>query len=164
MIWNKKKQNALLISEMFISFLVLFAVFTLLVFNFQNYKKPMGFDYENVWLVSYTNAVKTNNTDSLNLFYETLRQTIKSLPQVKELSFVNDNVPFSNNTNQTGLTVNKKHVNHINWHLAEDSYADVLHLTMAEGRWFNKNDAVTKNRPVIINAPHHPLRTLAMDS
>jgi len=151
MIWNKKKQNALLISEMFISFLVLFAVFTLLVFNYQNYKKPMGFDYENVWLISYTNAVKTNNTDSLNLFYESLRQTIKSLPQIKELSFVNDNVPFSNNTNQTGFTINKKHINHVNWHLVEDSYVAVLHLTMTEGRWFDKSDLVTKNRPVIIN-------------
>ena len=32
LIWNKKKQNFLLMSEMFFSFLVLFAVFTLLVF------------------------------------------------------------------------------------------------------------------------------------
>jgi len=72
MIWNKKKQNALLISEILISFLVLFAVFTLLVHNYKNYKKPMGFDYENVWLVNYNNALKTNNSDSLTLFYETL--------------------------------------------------------------------------------------------
>src|ERR1700712_1440841 len=94
MIWNKKKQNALLISEMLILFLVLFAVFTLLVYDYQNYKKPMGFNYENVWVVSYNNSVKTNNTDSLVLFYETLRQTIKSLPGVKEISFVNDNIPL----------------------------------------------------------------------
>ena len=102
MIWNKKKQNALLISEMLISFLVLFAVFTLLVYNYQNYKRPMGFAYENVWLVSYSNAVKTSNSDSLTLFYETLRQTIKSMPQVKEISFCSDNVPFFQNTSQGG--------------------------------------------------------------
>jgi len=120
MIWNKKKQNALLISEMLISFLVLFAVFTLLVFDYQNYKKPLGLDYENVWLVTYNNAVKTSNSDSLTLFYETLRQTVKSLPEVKEISFVNDNVPFSNNTSQTGFTYNKKHINHLNYHVVED--------------------------------------------
>ncbi|MFT3935748.1 MAG: ABC transporter permease [Chitinophagaceae bacterium] len=151
MIWNKKKQNLLLISEMLISFLVLFAVFTLLVFDYQNYKKPMGFDYENVWLVSYNNAIRTNNSDSLTLFYETLRQNIKSLPLVKEISFVNDNVPLSNNTSQGGLTHNKKHVDHLNYHVVEDGYAAVLNVKMVEGRWFNKQDAVFTNEPVIIN-------------
>jgi len=152
MIWNKKKQNALLISEMLISFLVLFAVFTLLVFDYQNYKKPLGLDYENVWLVTYSNAVKTTNSDSLTLFYETLRQTVKSLPDVKEISFVNDNAPFSNNTSQSGFTYNKKHINHLNYHVVEDGYAAVLSVKMEEGRWFNKTDAAAKNEAVVINA------------
>jgi len=151
MIWNKKKQNALLISEILISFMVLFAVFTLLVFDWQNYKKPLGFSYENVWLVSYNNAIKTNSNDSLTLFYETVRQTVKSLPQVREISFVNDNVPFSNNSNQTGFTFNKKHIDHVNWHMAEDSYKDVLGLTMEEGRWFNRQDIGAKNEAIVIN-------------
>ena len=94
MIWNRKKQNGLLITEMLISFLVLFAVFTLLVFDYQNYKKPLGFDYENVWVVSYSGELKTNNNDTLSMFYENVRQRMKALPQVKELAFVNDNVPF----------------------------------------------------------------------
>ena len=152
MIWNKKKQNALLISEMLISFLVLFAVFTLLVYDYQNYKKPMGFDYENVWVVTYNNASKTNNSDSLTLFYETLRQTIKSLPQVKEISFVSSNIPFANNTSQSGFTYNKKNVNHINWYFAEDGYKDVMNIKMLDGRWFTKQDIVSKNKPVVINA------------
>ncbi len=151
MIWNKKKQNALLISEMLISFLVLFAVFSLLVYNYQNYKKPMGFDYENVWVINYNNTVKTDNTDSLNLFYETLRQTIKSMPQVKEISFVNDNVPFSTNTNQSGFTHNKKHVDHLNYHLVEDGYSTVLNVKMLEGRWFNKQDIASANESIVIN-------------
>ncbi len=151
MIWNRKKQNALLISEMLISFLVLFAVFTLLVFNYKNYRKPMGFEYDNVWLVSYENAAKINSSDSLTLFYETLRQNIKSLPLVKEISFVNDNVPLSNNTSQGGFTHNKKHIGHLNYHLVEDGYASVLNINLLEGRWFAKQDAVFKNEPVVIN-------------
>src|ERR1700719_1154218 len=97
--WNKKKQNFLLIIEILVSFLVLFAVFSLLVYYYQNYKKPMGIDYENVWVANYSNAYKTDNTDSLTLFYETLRNTVKSMPYVKEISFASDNVPFSNSTN-----------------------------------------------------------------
>ena len=53
LIWNKKKQNFLLIAEMLVSFLVIFAVFTLLIYFYRNYKQPMGFDYENVWAVKF---------------------------------------------------------------------------------------------------------------
>src|SRR5450432_2976271 len=105
LIWNKKKQNLLLISEMLVSFLVIFAVFTLLVYDYQNYRKPMGIDYDNVWEVNYNNSFKTDNTDSLDQFYETLVQTIKSLPQIERVSFSSENTPFSQNQNTGGITV-----------------------------------------------------------
>ena len=151
MIWNKKKQNALLISEMLVSFLVLFAVFTLLVFNYQNYKKPMGLSYENVWLVSYNNPTTTTSIDSLQLFYETLRQTVKSLPEVKEISFGNNNTPFSNNMIQTGITFNKKFTEHINLYTTDEHYAVVLNTTFLEGRWLTKQDIAAKSKAVVIN-------------
>ncbi|MES1160176.1 MAG: ABC transporter permease, partial [Bacteroidota bacterium] len=81
LIWNKKKQNALLISEMLISFMVMFAVFTSLVYYYRNYKKPMGIDYERVWVIGFNNPIKTENKDSLNLFYETLLKNVQSIPQ-----------------------------------------------------------------------------------
>ena len=152
LIWNKKKQNLLLISEMLVSFLVIFAVFTLLVYDYQNYRKPMGIDYENVWVVNYNNSFKSDNTDSLDLFYETLAQTIKSLPQIKEISFTGDNTPFSQNQNTSGITLKNKKINNINWYVVDDNYQKVLNIQLLEGRWFNKGDAVTKDRPVVINA------------
>ena len=81
LIWNKKKQNFLLMSEMLVSFLVIFAVFTLMVYYYTNYKKPIGLDYENLWLVSYNNTNPTKSTDSLNLYYENLRQEMKAMPR-----------------------------------------------------------------------------------
>ncbi len=152
LIWNKKKQNLLLISEMLVSFLVIFAVFTLLVYDYQNYRKPMGIDYENVWVVNYNNSFKTDNTDSLNQFYETLVQTIKSLPQVEEVSFTSENIPFSQNQNTGGITLKNKRIGSINWYTVDDNYQKVLNMQLLEGRWFNKGDAVAKDRPIVINA------------
>ena len=152
LIWNKKKQNFLLISEMLVSFLVIFAVFTLLVYYYQNYKKPMGIDYENVWVVHYNNSYKTDNTDSLTLFYETLKQAIKSLPQIKGISFTGDNTPFTQNTNTGGITFNNKRVDDVNWYTVDDNYQDVLKMQLLEGRWFNKADAVAKDRYIVINS------------
>ncbi|MGZ3872677.1 MAG: ABC transporter permease [Mucilaginibacter sp.] len=152
LIWNKKKQNFLLMSEMLFSFLVLFAVFTLLVYYYNNYKKPMGFEYKNMWAVSYNNTYKTNNTDSLNTYYETLRQNIKGLPGIKEISFCSDNIPFSQNTWQGAVNYDKKPVTGVNQYTVEDSYKDALTTQVLEGRWFNKGDAVAKNPPIVINS------------
>ncbi len=152
LIWNKKKQNLLLISEMLVSFLVIFAVFTLLVYDYQNYRKPMGIDYENVWVVSYNNSFNTDNTDSLNLFYETMARAIKSLPQIKEISFSSDNIAFYQNTNTGGITIKNKRVDNINWYIVDDNYQKVLNMQMLEGRWFNKGDAVARDIHIVINS------------
>jgi len=152
LIWNKRKQNFLLMVEIFVSFLVLFAVFTMMVYYYRNYKKPLGFEYENVWVINYNNTLQTNNNDSLSLFYETLRQTIKAMPQVKDLTFSTSNIPFSMSMSQSGFDDNGRHFNGIDWYFVDDDYKNVLNAKILEGRWFNKQDAVLKNRPVVINA------------
>ena len=151
MIWNKRKQNFLLMFEILISFLVLFAVFTLIVYNVRNYRKPIGFDYDHVWAVNYDNLLKTENKDSIILFYETLRKSIKAMPLVKEVCFTNNNIPFSNATQQTGINQNGKLIDQVNWFLAEESYRKVLNLRILEGRWFDKRDAAAAIKPVVIN-------------
>lgn len=152
LIWNKKRQNFLLMSEIFVSFMVIFVVFFQLIYYFQDYKKPMGFDYKNVWVVAYNNSLVPQSADSLTIYYKTLRQIIKSMPQVQEISFSSDNFPFSRNPIVNGIYYNKKKIPNINWFTGEDSYKDVLHMDVLEGRWFNSSDAVSKYRPIIINS------------
>jgi len=150
LIWNKKKQNFLLMSEMLVSFLVIFAVFSLMVYYYTNFKKPIGLDYENLWLVSYNNSNPTKSTDSLNLYYENLRQEMKAMPQVKEVSFCSPNVPFSQNQ-WTGDVHYKKASPGTDYYIADDSYKKALNLKVTEGRWFEKSDAAAKTKPVVIN-------------
>ncbi|HEX6426966.1 MAG TPA: ABC transporter permease [Niastella sp.] len=152
LIWNKRKQNFLLMAEMLVSFLVVFAVCTLIVYYYRNYNKPMGFEHENVWVVSYNNTVRTDNNDSLSLFYETLRRTLTSIPQVKEISFTSSNIPFVQNSMQTGLNYNKKNIGGVEMYTVEDRYAAVLNMKVLEGRWFGKQDIAAKYRSIVINA------------
>lgn len=151
LIWNKKKQNFLLLAEMLISFLVLFAVFTLLVYFYRNYRKPMGFDYKPVWAVKFSHNNQTENADSLTQFYESVKQNLLSNPQVKGVSYCSQNVPFSQNTMQTGIDHKGKHVQHINIYNIEESYRAVTAMQLKEGRWFNNTDQVYKYKPVVIN-------------
>jgi putative ABC transport system permease protein len=151
LIWNKKRQNALLISEMLLSFLVMFAVFTLAVYAYRNYKKPMGMDYGNVWAVNFNNPLNAENADSLGRFYEGLRGTLRSLPLVRDVAFSSDNLPFYENTSVGHVSYNGKSTGRVNTYMVSDAYAAVLQMQVLEGRWFTREDAVAKNQPVVIN-------------
>lgn len=152
LIWNKKKQNFLLIIEMLVSFMVMFAVFTLVVYYYNNYKRPMGFVYENVWAVSYpNNKLHTENEDSINMYYENIKRTVAALPEVREASFVGSNSPFSASTSNSNVTVHKVSMM-ANQYWVDDDYARLLQVHMIAGRWFSKLDDGAKNKPVVINA------------
>jgi len=150
LIWNKKKQNFLLITEILVSFIVIFAVFTLLVYFYRNYKKPMGFDYENAWAVRFSQPDNIKSKDSLRLYYETIGNLLHSIPQIKNASFTSGNYPFSPSTSNNNVSYNKSSTVS-NFYVVQDDYANTLNLKMIEGRWFNKTDEINKDKPVVIN-------------
>lgn len=152
LIWNKKKQNFLLMMEMLVSFMVMFAVFTLVVYYYNNYKRPMGFVYENVWAIShYNNNLGTENKDTVDIFYETMKKTITALPEVRAVSFVSSNSPFGASTSNSNVTINNVQMMANNYQ-ADDDYARLMQVHMIAGRWFSKQDDVAKNKPIVINA------------
>lgn len=151
LIWNKKKQHALLILEMIVSFMVLFAVFTLIVYYYTNYRRPMGFRYDNVLAVSFNSQPGGRpNRDSLYTVLQTLRRSVISMPEVKGMSSVSSNSPFSMNTSGNSIYHGDVHVM-TNFYTVDDHYPEVLEAKMLEGRWFNANDALGKEPPLVIN-------------
>ena len=152
MIWNKKKQNSLLMVEMFVSFLVVFAVFTLLVYNYQNYRRSMGFEYENVWVVNLNNPGEAMSTDTLIMLRDAVRNQLKSMPEIQSISYTGSNLPFSMSTHNGSLTFNKQSISGVNRYTVEDDYDDVLNLELKEGRWFTKEDLSSRDFGVVINS------------
>lgn len=149
LIWNKKKQNSLLITEIFVSFLVVFAVFTLLVYNYKNFKEPMGLDYDDVWVINFVSP-DIKNADSADLFVGALKQLLRSMPPVKEISYASQNIPFSMSSSNSNISYNK-HNTMANYYGVEDGYAKLLNIQLKEGRWFNAADDASAIPPVVIN-------------
>lgn len=150
--WNKRKQNFLFLSEILVSFMVIFAVSSLLVFYYLNDKKPPGMEANRVWVVAYGGNLSKKPVDSVKLFMDHLSRTLKALPEIENLSFTHANYPYSGNISTTGMTHNGKKVNPISMFNAEDTYAKVTGMKVLEGRWFNKEDGVVDNRNLVINA------------
>jgi putative ABC transport system permease protein len=122
----------------------------MMVFYYHNYKQPMGFDYDDVWVVNYSLPQNIQSNDSVMLFQQTIKQMLHSMPQIKEASFAGPNIPFAMSTSNSSTSYKDKEVL-TNIYQAETSYANVLNMHLNEGRWFVQGDNVSKTPPVVIN-------------
>lgn len=149
--WNKRKQNFLLLSEILISFMVIFALSSFLVYYFQNYRKPAGVDHERVWSVVYDNRHLTKNVDSAILFHDNLEKSLKAMPQIKEVAYTSPNFPYSESNMVTNLKLNNREISFVNRYVAGTDYHKVLNMKLVEGRWFKPEDKVANAKPIVIN-------------
>ena len=147
LIWNKKRSHSLLIVEIWASFIVLFGLVSLIVYNVSNYVEPLGFSYERVWSISLD-----NNQDTTAIAEKTKRifQRLKSYPAIESVSRMSINVPFSTYYNGNGIEYNKKNVQ-VAFYITDAHFAETLNVTLLAGSWYKQGDWVGKYRPVIIN-------------
>lgn len=150
LIWNKKKQNFLLLLEIFFSFIGLFAGFTFVLYPYNNYKLPAGFEYENIWAVNFKTAEEMKNIDSILVFRESVKKAVLSMNGVKDVTYCSGNIPFSGNASNTGIRYNGAE-SWANIYSAEDNYATIMGLKILEGRWFSSDDKVSIDRPAVIS-------------
>jgi putative ABC transport system permease protein len=147
LIWNKKRSNGLLIVEILVVFLVLFGVMSLMVYNYQNYSKPLGFNYEHVWTLNIsTNQDTTQIKDKIARIY----QRIIAYPEVESASQTYGNTPFANNHSNRNVKYNKVNIIGDNFG-TDENYAKTLGIQVAEGRWYNQGDLNAKYTPAVIS-------------
>ncbi|TDO20650.1 ABC transporter permease [Pedobacter duraquae] len=151
LIWNKKSQNFLLLIEILVSFMVVFLLSSSVVYYMINYQKPMGMDYKPVWMIQYNNELPTKNTDSIVMFYDAVKQHIASFPEVAEVSFSGNNIPFSSSFSSTDISNKGVKYERISNFRVEDDFIKVWSMNLKEGRWFNAGDRIYKDRPIVIN-------------
>ncbi len=51
-VWNRRRANALVALEILLSFLVLCAVATMVVYYVDNYRRPLGYVWQDTWVVT----------------------------------------------------------------------------------------------------------------
>lgn len=149
LIWNRKKSNFLLITEIFICFLVLFGVLSLVVYNVRNYTKPLGFEHENVWLLTMRPATDSSALNHQNL--EQVLQRVRSFPEVQHASLSGSNAPFAFSQMNNSLSYGNVKSLMADVYEVEDDFDEVMQLQVKEGRWFAPQDNASHNEPIVIN-------------
>lgn len=151
LIWKRKRRSILMITEMFISFLLLFGLFTMVINNIKGYFEPTGFNYENVWVMRMNNISGAGLSDEQNkLTIDQLERNITTMPDVLSLSNTSGNFPYNQSEMSTNIMYNEKTVypNVVN---SDDAFAQVLGIDLKQGRWYNNNDDGTNETPIVIN-------------
>jgi putative ABC transport system permease protein len=147
LIWNKKGSHSLLIIEIWASFMVLFGVLSLIVYNLSNYLEPIGFEYENVWVLDLNNNQDTTAIAQKN---NQIMQRIRSYRQVESATRMSSNTPFSANTMNNGINYHKVSTMADNYYTDEE-FSKTLNLPLSSGRWYRPEDRVSRSVPVVIN-------------
>lgn len=148
LIWNRKKSNFLLITEIFFCFLVLFGVLSLVVYNVRNYNKPLGFEHENVWLLT----MRPNN-DSTALNRQNLEQILqraKGFQEIESVALTSSNAPFAFSQMSNNISYGQKEIQ-ANEYEVQDDFEKVMRMQVSQGRWFGPQDNASHHQPIVIN-------------
>ena len=151
-VWNRKRSNALIVMEIFLSFLVLFAVLTLASAFIGSARQPLGFEWRNVWDVSIEHNVAPSQTADANQqqTVEMLMREMARMPQVEAVA-ASATPPYSRSANDGRWDFDGRNV-FVTVDQVTDGFADVMQLQLRAGRWFGPEDDGADLRPVVIDA------------
>ncbi|HYM61352.1 MAG TPA: ABC transporter permease [Thermoanaerobaculia bacterium] len=164
LVWHRKRANALVMAEIFLCFLVVFAVATLGVSLLARWRSPLGFSWRDVWVVQVDrNRPSTSGTrttgpppdeiaDAANNAAEVVRllREIKSFAQVEAVA-ADAMTPFAERTWDTVMTTNGRGVP-VMRDQASDDYARAMQIPLLRGRWFSREDDGQDYAPLVIDA------------
>ncbi len=155
LVWARKRANALLIVEIFFSFVVVFAVVTLATSMLIHWNKPLGFDYHDIWCAQVTFPRMTEELDATGdapgrAAIGAMLREVKAQPQVVSAS-ASDMPPYGSGTWISKLTVNG-HSSNVTSDTASDDFAKVMRIPVLRGRWFNADDETMTVEGLVIDA------------
>ena len=151
LVWNRKRTNALLIVEIFFSFLVVFAVGTLGAFSWDSYRRPLGYDWRNLWVAQIDMQQVSDDTFTqaqVDQFARLLKE-VQSLDAVESAAGAMA-VPYDFGSYATVADFNGRSL-YIEFSEVTQDFDKVARLEVVRGRWFQPADAALPWRPVVID-------------
>ena len=152
LVWYRKRANALVMTEIFLSFLVLFGVVTFAVSALLRWNDPLGFDWENIWVVRVDGEQSLDplQENPLHGEMERLLRETKAFPQVVGAAAGNT-PPYSLSTTEGDWNIEGRRV-HMTRDEVTDDFASVMGMRVLRGRWFQPSDDALGYIPVVVDS------------
>jgi putative ABC transport system permease protein len=155
LVWHRKRANALLIVEIFFSFLVVLAVATVSLYFLDLYRQPLGYDWRDVWSVAIDTGQEGGDYGMGGAMetYGRLLREIGSLGPVVATAGTSI-PPFAFGTDTTSVRAGEgtgKAVVEAHFNRVTDDLPEALGVEVVSGRWFGAADSALDWRPVVID-------------
>jgi putative ABC transport system permease protein len=154
MIWNRKRANFLIVTEILLSFIVLAGVSTVAVHYWRNYQSPLGFSYERVWdvVVRVPRGLESTPEVDRERLQRMVRliDTTRALPEVEAVSHIRMPTYRNWQWNSDFRTKGGKRVE-FNGNGGGDELAETMSIPIVDGRWFTREDGGQNWDAVVIN-------------
>ena len=159
LVWKRKRANALLTLEIFFSFIVLFVVMTFAALVIMRHRRPLGFDYHDVWVAGIAfplhepaQSAKGHERDWEMPYRAALGRMLaelRSLPEV-ESAAATASPAFIPGAWEASGDYNGMHYNFTRDSVSDD-YAKVMQIRLLRGRWFGPQDEGAAEPAVVID-------------
>jgi putative ABC transport system permease protein len=150
LVWKRKSRNLMLSLEILLAFVIVFGVAAFGARYYQLYRMPIGFQYQDVWSARIRGDSDMAGAN-LPQTYETLRRSLRELPEVEAVAFAGFS-PFRNSTMRTTLSQpgsgRKIDVDVVE---VSDDFFALAGVTLTHGRAFSNIDEGAASTPVVIN-------------
>ena len=148
LIWNRKRQNALVLVELVGSLLVLLALFTTVLGAYQSWQRPVGFETPNLWTVSASaNDFESEPPPDIA---RRLLTAVRELPAVGEAGLLTFGL-YTESGMRTSSAAPDGSLLIVETIPASPNVARTLGLDLAEGRFYGDEDRDTKEMPIVVN-------------
>jgi putative ABC transport system permease protein len=153
LVWHRKRANALIMAEIFFSFLVVFFVVTVAAALIAGWNRPLGFSWQDVWVITPDNMSGPPEMgakdDPLRDQLRAIVAELKAFPQVVDAAG-SDTPAYGNGTSE-GIWNHNGHTIRITRDTVTDGFANVMQLKVVRGRWFQPSDDAAGYRAVVID-------------
>ena len=167
LVWHRKRANALVIAEIFASFLIVFAVVTLAVSLLSRWGAPLGFSWQDVWTVQVdpmmtqeehssmrtTPGIPKEEIEKAKAQGSLIGRIVRDMQTYPELEAVaaDSMTPYTDRNWMTMLSANGRNV-FVTGDQASDDYARVMRIPILKGRWFTREDEAQNYVPVVLDS------------
>ena len=149
LIWNRKRANMLIITEVAITFIVLFALTYAALSNYQRYTTPLGFDWQGKWSIKLNTGARwnqENDTAQLQQIFESLKQQSVIDKVILSNSPIFENSRWTSSREINGIEDAYYQVNFFNAQGPQD-----FGIELVAGRWFGEQDNGQNYVDVMVN-------------
>jgi putative ABC transport system permease protein len=151
LVWNRKRANALIVAEIFVSFIVIFAVLTGAVMYASKWNEPVGFEWRNVWDVrmEFDEVPGIRESAETHALVTRLLDELRSMPQVAAAAAAGT-PPYGFSTSESVHEMDGRKVAYV-FDSVTDGYLDTMQLKLVHGRWFDASDDGAQHQPIVLD-------------